>query len=179
MIRESMTEWSCGGRSSWESSHLNSTKQRALTRNGTSLLKTSKPAPSDTPPPTKPHLPILPKQFYQLANTYYIMRAYEGHSYPNHHSHYVRSHLSNAGSPEIFSSLSLTSEITTLLTHMSATVDFSWLSSYVYSSWEQGSIFPPLECYVNQNHGVYVYFWLSLLFFNFLHLLISCIFSTD
>ena len=29
-------------------------------------LETSKPSPSDTPPPTRPHLLILPKQFYQL-----------------------------------------------------------------------------------------------------------------
>jgi hypothetical protein len=33
-------------------------------------FKTSKPTPSGTPPPTKPHLLILPKQFHQLQTEY-------------------------------------------------------------------------------------------------------------
>lgn len=33
-------------------------------------FKTSKPTPSDTPPPTRPHLLDLPKQFHQLRATY-------------------------------------------------------------------------------------------------------------
>ena len=32
-------------------------------------FETSKPALSDTPPSTRPHLPILPKQFYHVEPT--------------------------------------------------------------------------------------------------------------
>lgn len=30
-------------------------------------LETSKPTPSDTPPPARPHLQIVPKHFHQLG----------------------------------------------------------------------------------------------------------------
>lgn len=30
-------------------------------------VETSEPTASDAPPPTEPHLPILPKQFHQLG----------------------------------------------------------------------------------------------------------------
>jgi hypothetical protein len=36
----------------------------------TQSFETSKPLPSDIPPPTKPHLLILPKQFHQLGTKY-------------------------------------------------------------------------------------------------------------
>ena len=42
----------------------------------TGPLETSKPTSSDTPPPTRPHLPILPKQFHQLGTKCSSMRAH-------------------------------------------------------------------------------------------------------
>lgn len=42
------------------------------------VLETSKPALSDTPPPTRPHLLSLPKQFYRLGTKYSNVGAYGG-----------------------------------------------------------------------------------------------------
>jgi hypothetical protein len=44
------------------------------------LLEISKPAPSDTFPPTRPHTPVLPKQFHQHGTKYSNIWVYGGHS---------------------------------------------------------------------------------------------------
>lgn len=43
-------------------------RQTESTGNGASLLKPSSPPTSDTPPPKRPHLPILPRHFHQLGS---------------------------------------------------------------------------------------------------------------
>lgn len=45
-----------------------SRRQRTLT-GVVWAFETSKLTPSETPPPTRPHLPILPKQFYYVLLT--------------------------------------------------------------------------------------------------------------
>lgn len=40
----------------------------------------------DTPPPTWSHLPILPKEFYQLGIKYSNIWTYGFHSHPSHHN---------------------------------------------------------------------------------------------
>ena len=61
---------------------------------GTSqAFETSKLIPSDTPPPTRPHLLILPEQFYTLVTKHWNRWAHRDHSHSNHHSEWRESML--------------------------------------------------------------------------------------
>lgn len=66
--------------------------ERELTGNGWTL-KTSMPTPNDTPPPLRPHLPILPRKFNQLETKHLHIWPYLGYSYSNQHTSMTR--LSN------------------------------------------------------------------------------------
>lgn len=46
-------------------------------------LETSMPTLSDTPPPIRPHLLVLPKQFHRLGPKHSSLQAFGGHLYSN------------------------------------------------------------------------------------------------
>lgn len=50
-------------------------------------FKTSKPSPSDSPSPKRPHLPTLPKLFHRLGIKYSNMWDYGGYSHSKHTFH--------------------------------------------------------------------------------------------
>ena len=45
-----------------------------------------KPVPSDTPPPKRPHILSLLKQFHHLGARHSNIQAYGSHSHLNHHT---------------------------------------------------------------------------------------------
>ena len=47
-------------------------------------FETAKPTPRDTPPPTRPHLLVLPKQFHQLGTKIKHMSLWEPFSFNCH-----------------------------------------------------------------------------------------------
>jgi hypothetical protein len=47
-------------------------------------LEASKRTPSDTPPPTRPHLPILARQLYRLGTEHSVIGGHGYHSQPPH-----------------------------------------------------------------------------------------------
>lgn len=69
---------------SWEITYWSISREIRAHGKWHKYFEISKPVPSDTSPPTRPRLPIIPKQFYQLGIKHSNIWAHRDHSHSNH-----------------------------------------------------------------------------------------------
>lgn len=86
-----MARSKAAGRRAWKqqlSAYILTTSQRRIGMALAWTFEISKLTPSDTPPPTEPHLLILPKQFRQLGPNIKYMSLWGSTQPPEVHSWY-------------------------------------------------------------------------------------------
>lgn len=69
---------------SWEITYWSISREIRAHGKWCKCFEISKPVPSDASPPTRPRLPIIPKQFYQLWIKHSTIWALRDHSHSNH-----------------------------------------------------------------------------------------------